>query len=400
MHLHKEKDEVFYLQSGKVLLEIEHESYTMMPGDYAHIPPGTKHRFTGLEDSEIMEFSTEHREEDSFRHELSGHAEPERYARQSALLQNFSQQNILVIGDIMLDAYTEGSVERISPEAPVPVLSSCTRRFVPGGAGNVAANICALGGSVRVLSVCGGDSAAQQLRDLCAAHHIAVHFVTDQSRRTTVKERIVDTRARQQIVRIDTEDTQPICEEIERQLLALLSAQQTVSSSGAILLSDYAKGVLTPRLFEHIYTLAERHEIPVLVDPKPHGSDYLSHLKRAAIVTPNTSEAQQLAGAGVDTPFLGQVVSQQVSGSVLWTRGAKGVDVCRQGETRFHADSVACDVVDVSGAGDTVVSVSALCLAAGASIEDTADMANRAAGVVVGKHGTATLTPEELDAVL
>ena len=398
LHSHKEKDEVFYIVSGKVRMEIGGKTYALLPGDFVHISPSTDHRFTGMEDSEIIEFSTHHEEEDSFRKEFSGHADPKRYARQSALLQAFKRQSILVIGDVMLDRYTAGEIHRISPEAPIPVVQVSREWDVLGGAGNSAHNIRALGGGVRLCGVTGKDPAGVAVRQLCKQSKIPVTFFTDAGRSTILKQRIVGGSG-QQVVRVDREQTDPLSPHLERSLLRKLPS--LVARATAVLISDYAKGTVTPRVIREAIRLGKKHGIPVVVDPKPRAGLSQNDFRGATCLTPNVQEARSLLGdpeASADT--LARALSRATGAAVCLTRGKDGLDVWSKGKLLTHCDSLAPAVVDVSGAGDTVAAVAALALAAGGSLTDAADMGNRAAGVVVQKQGTAVLTPAELDAVL
>jgi quercetin dioxygenase-like cupin family protein len=278
MHSHNKKDEVFYLQSGKVKMELKGTDHILNPGDIVHIPPQTPHRFTGLKDSEIFEFSTTHEEEDSYRTELSGHVEQERFDRQSALLKKFSKTSIIVIGDLMLDRYTYGSIDRISAEAPIPIVQTKGTKDLIGGAGNAAANICAIGARVRLIALCGKDLDGAIIKSLCKQKGIRTNLIFDPSRPTTLKHRITRNN-NQQIVRIDTEETKQISAVQEQKILALLRTHAV--SAHAILLSDYAKGVLTSKIFETAYALGKKHDIPVIVDPKPRGTSTLKHLQKA-----------------------------------------------------------------------------------------------------------------------
>ena len=397
LHKHQKKDEVFYLLSGLVQMEVGTETFTLRPGDFVHIPSGMYHRFTGLLESEIMEFSTNHQEDDSYRKEYSGHADPEHYERQSALLQRFASQSILVMGDVMLDRYTQGRIERISPEAPIPVVQVTGHHHMLGGAGNSARGARALGAEVRLIGVTGADGAADTIRMLVKECSIHGTLLRDRKRRTTVKDRIVSGDG-QQVLRIDTEDTVAVSGSLERRLI--VAATKAIEKSTAVLVSDYAKGVVTPQLLSVVCAAARRRKIPVVIDPKPHGISSLVNLTDATVITPNVGEARHLLGdLAVPEDEVGAKLSVQVKGDVLLTRGGNGLDLYRQGKKVVHRDALSPEVVDVSGAGDTVATVLTLCLAAGGSMEDAADIANRAASVVVRKRGTATVLPAELDAV-
>jgi D-beta-D-heptose 7-phosphate kinase/D-beta-D-heptose 1-phosphate adenosyltransferase len=397
LHAHGEKDEVFFLLSGRVLLEVGRERLTLEEGDVVHIRPGEYHRFTGLKDSVIVEFSTHHREADSFRRTASGHIEPERYERQSSLLRAFARQRILVVGDVMLDRYVFGSAERLSQEAPIPVIRVASTRDVLGGAANSAANIAALGAHVHLCGVIGDDSAGHRIAKLAASSGLNTSLITDNTRPTTEKERVV--AGQSQVVRVDREDRSILSSPIEKKLLAAI--RRGAKRATAILVSDYAKGLLTPRVLRTLIRIAHTKHIPLVLDPKPHSSYGLRDLRGVTVITPNLAEVRALVGyphGGVRT--VGTLATRAMKGHVLITRGADGLDLYVRNGLLFHADSLAPEVVDVSGAGDTVSGVVALCLAAGASMHDAADVANRAAAVVVTKQGTATLTLDELSSSL
>ncbi len=397
LHSHRQKDEVFYIAAGKVLMEVAGEEYTLEPGDFIHIRPGDDHRFTGLEDSEIIEFSTHHREDDSYRREFSGHAEPQRYERQKKLMDRFSALNILVIGEAMLDRYVQGRIDRISPEAPVPVVRMQKEWEVLGGAGNSAANLAALGARVSLISLTGKDDAAKRLTRLLKKQRIRATLLVDPQRLTILKERVVSHDG-QQIVRVDREEAVLLLSSLERQLTAAIEA--AASGVDAILVSDYAKGLLSVAILKRVIALGKKRKIPVVIDPKPRAGLTAEDLSGASLLTPNGEEARKLLGNHVGkADQMGPMLSGIV-GPVLLTRGADGIDLCKKGACVVHVDSLAPDVVDVSGAGDTVAAVATLVLAAGGSLEDAADMGNRAASVVVGKQGTATVNTDELERAL
>lgn len=398
LHKHKEKDEVFYLLMGSVRMEVGDDVFLMRPGDFVHIPAGVYHRFTGLLESEIMEFSTNHQEDDSYRKEKSGHADPKRYARQSALLKQCASQAILVVGDVMLDRYTEGAIERISPEAPVPIVLVSGHHCAVGGAGNSANGVCTLGGSTHLVSVVGKDANADALRILLKDSGVQVTLLQDVARRTTVKERIVS-GGYQQILRIDTEDTALLSSSMERKIIAV--AEKVLGTVTGVLLSDYAKGVLTQGLVGAMCSAAMRRKIPIVIDPKPCGVSSLAQLKEATAITPNVREARALLGdSTVPEAELGRALSKRVKGYVVLTRGESGIDLCYRGKGVKHYDALSPQVVDVSGAGDTVAAVITLVLAAGGSVTDAVDMGNRAASIAVQRRGVATVSPLELDSVL
>ncbi|MBU0458425.1 cupin domain-containing protein [Patescibacteria group bacterium] len=398
MHTHKEKDEVFYIQSGKVKLETGGEEFVLEPGDFIHIPPRTPHRFTGIEDSEIFEFSTNHQEDDSYRTEYSGHVDVERFGRQTEIVNSFKGRSILVVGDCMLDRYTQGSIDRISPEAPVPVVRAREVKEMLGGAGNAVANIKELGANVQIISVVGKDGPGQQIKTLLKDKGIKSTLLSESTRPTTVKHRIVSANM-QQIVRIDTEESHPISSGTEKRLI--MAMKEVAPSARAILLTDYAKGVLTSKVISTGYSLGKKNGIPVILDPKPNGIASLEDLKDASVVTPNMREARLLLGDYDSEPEkIGCKLSSDIRGTLVLTRGGDGMDVYKKGKLIIHFDSHSPDVVDVSGAGDTVAAVVTLCMACGSTVEDAADIGNRAASIVVRKSGAATLTVGELIDVL
>lgn len=393
LHKHEKKDEVFYLLSGLVKMEIADEAFTLKPGDFVHIPAGAYHRFTGLKDSEIMEFSTNHQEDDSYRKEFSGHVEGERFERQRAIVKNFAKAKVLVLGDAMLDTYVRGDVSRISPEAPIPVARYREKRHVPGGAANAAANVAGLGGNVTLLSVRGQDAAGKTLESLLKKHGVRSLLITDKTRATTEKQRIVAADAHQ-IVRIDYEDTHSLPLSTEKAVHSILKKE--IRKHDVLLLSDYAKGFFRPAFLRACISTARAARVPVILDPKPQDSDYLSVAKGVTVITPNRQEAKILAGREGDPASLASSIAKKLGSTVLCTLGGDGMLlVSAKGKAKAFP-ALTKGVIDVSGAGDTVAATVALSLGAGADVTDAADISNHAASVVVEKQGTATLTQEEL----
>ena len=389
MHSHKKKDEVFYLQSGKVLLEMDGKSYVMKPGDFVHVQTGLPHRFTGLADSEIMEFSTTHDEADSYRSELSGHVEQARYDRESTLISAFKNVSILVVGDVMLDSYVVGSVERVSPEAPIPVVRQKGLWSVPGGAANAALNAAQLGSKPTLIGIIGKDAQGILLQKELKKLRVSAKLFVDKSDRITTHKQRVIAGAGQQIVRVDSEDRTPLDTRAEKRILA--DVKKLLPKHDVLLLSDYAKGVLTPTVLATCVRMAAKYKIPVVLDPKPQDSEYLQGIKGLTVITPNRKEAQLLLGRTKKPAELTKHATY-----ALLTEGAEGMFLYRKGKASLHLSAHTHEVADVSGAGDTVATVVALALGAKGDIEDAVDLANRAAGIVVTKQGTATVTPEEL----
>ncbi len=310
------------------------------------------------------------------------------------LLESIPTRNILVVGDIILDEYLWGNVRGISPEGPVPVVEIRHQTYAPGGASNVAANIASLGGNVELVGVVGVDIQATKLLELLSQKpHISPHLFSCQDRPTTTKTRII--AHSQQMLRTDREERHPIPQETEDNILTCV--QNQLDTIHACILSDYAKGVLTENLLQSLISLCKQANIPVIVDPKGHR---YSRYRGATVVTPNTIEANLAAGN-----FEGDMTIEQVAdrlqgeigaGTLLITRGAEGMALFRQNASAIHIPAQARTVYDVTGAGDTVVAVLALLLSIGMDMEAAARMANYAAGIVVGKVGTACVELEEL----
>ena len=312
----------------------------------------------------------------------------------------FPGKRVLIVGDVMLDEYIWGEVRRISPEAPVPVVKTQRRTHRPGGAGNVAANIAALKGVPLLCGVVGQDAMASQLVQALAENAVSINdgLIPSPDRPTTVKSRIV--AQNQQMLRLDTETQQPISGHVEDAVLAW--CKQHIDRAAVCLLSDYAKGVLTGHVCQGIIRLARYHNLPAVVDPK--GQDYRKYAE-ATVVTPNVQEAAIAANYLTNAPFdLGhtaQYLLDQLAGArLLITQGAEGMSLYRHGQPRLHIPAKARNVYDVTGAGDTVVATLALALGAGATLDQAAHLANLAAGIVIGKFGTATVTCDELLAAM
>jgi rfaE bifunctional protein kinase chain/domain len=320
--------------------------------------------------------------------------------RAREILARFPQATILIVGDVMLDHFVVGRVNRISPEAPVPVVEHDRDDYRAGGAANVAHNVLALSGIAELVGVIGADDAAQRLTDELGARGIGSSgLVTDRSRPTTTKLRIVTDR-NQQVARVDyesDEDVAGIVEETIRHHIGRLAG-----AAGAILISDYLKGVVTRSVVGDIVTASRARGIPVLIDPKiPH----IDHYHGATLVTPNHHEAEIATHMRVRTDedaaraaavFRARAACEHV----LITRGERGMSLL-EGSQVAHFPSMAREVADVTGAGDTVIATLSLAVAAGASLGEAASLANHAAGIVVSRFGAATVSPPELvDAVV
>jgi rfaE bifunctional protein kinase chain/domain len=336
-------------------------------------------------------------------------------SRLKRLVARMRGRHIAVLGDLMLDRYLWGTVDRLSPEAPVPVVTFVGQRECLGGAGNVAANLQALGARVELFGVIGNDEPGGALRRCLKEQNILSSGVVSDARRvTTVKTRII--ARHQQIVRIDQERREPLHREAEERLIG--SLVRRLEKMDALVLSDYAKGVLRDQLADRVLTSANKRKVPVFIAPK-HSPLY-AH-RGARLIVCNRAEAGSFLGRPlVDEQAIGEAASQLLrhfgSKSMIITLGDQGMSVldeswpkplhisatnfeinyARVGQPGIDEGATGRQVFDVTGAGDTVLSVLALASAAGASLEDAALLANTAAGVVVGKLGTATLTPAEL----
>ena len=312
-----------------------------------------------------------------------------RRARDGASVQaKLSRARVLIVGDVMLDRYWFGDVGRISPEAPVPVVKIDRVEERPGGAANVARNAAALGAHVSLLSVVGRDEAGASLRKLLRRERISAQLHVDAALKTTVKLRVIGRR--QQLVRIDFETT-PGHEALASKLRDF---ERLLRSCDAVILSDYGKGGLT-----HIVKMIRMARVagkPVLVDPK--GDDY-SRYRGASLITPNRAEFREVAGGWKSEAELTRKANDMLRrlrlGALLLTRSEEGMTLYT-GDGRVHVPAQAREVYDVSGAGDTVIGTTAVMIASGAPLDEAVRVANRAAGVVVGKFGTAVVQPEEL----
>ena len=318
------------------------------------------------------------------------------------LVSRFAGRHVAVIGDVMLDHFLLGRVLRISPEAPVPVVHFDRDEFRVGGAANVAHNIVTLGGQASLVGVVGDDRAAADLaRELGAAGLPTAGLVADPARPTTSKVRVVTMR-HQQVARIDYERDDDIANETERTLIDRITA--SAASAHALVLSDYRKGVVTRGVIDASVAAARAHRVPLLVDPKvPRPERY----RGVTVITPNHHEAETMTLTSIrtvdDARLAARRLHDETGADVLITWGEHGMWVLDTagGKTIEEAlPAVAREVADVTGAGDTVIAVIALGLAAGARLAEAARVANAAAGLVVARFGPATLTRDELSAAL
>lgn len=313
----------------------------------------------------------------------------------SSILDNFHNTTVAVIGDVMLDRYWWGSVSRISPEAPVPVVKIERMTLAAGGAANVAANIAAYGANCILVGVVGDDDAASQIRQVLKECGISDQYlVTAAGRPSTVKTRLV--AHSQQVARIDQEDEMPCSEDVESEILDLIVL--AVSAANVVVLSDYAKGILSDRVISFAIECAKEAGVKVLVDPK--GKVYEKY-RGASLLTPNRREAAEAVNLDENASDLVQTAGIRLLESVdvdalLITEGSDGMSLFRKGEPSVHLPALARAVFDVTGAGDTVIATLATSLGSGADLESAAKLANIAAGLVVERSGTTTLTLAEL----
>jgi len=303
------------------------------------------------------------------------------------LLERFCERRILVVGDVMVDRYIWGIVDRISPEAPVQIVRVARESWAPGGAGNTACNVAALGGQATVVGIVGRDDAGKKLQAGLTDAGIAFRQLFD-DRRTTVKTRI---EARnQQILRIDREEVTPPSAETEAALVEVLRSE--AENFDAVIVSDYAKGVVTPDVMA---LLAELYPI-VTVDPTP---DHVDWYRGVSLITPNHVEASAAAGIPErDLDRIGRALVDRTGAGILITRGENGMMLFPASGDPIAVPTDAQEVIDAVGAGDTVISVATLALASGASFEQAVRLSNLAAGIVVAKVGTATVSPDEIRA--
>ena len=313
--------------------------------------------------------------------------------RIEALLRKMATTRIVVMGDAMLDVYLVGEVDRVSPEAPVPVVTVHASRQALGGAANVAANVAALGAECRLVAVVGTDARGEAVRTELGDERLSIDYlVTDGGRPTTSKTRVV---ARgQQMLRIDEEIEEPISARVMEQLGAAL--ERAMRDADALLIEDYNKGTLVPQVIERGMTLAKKRGVPTIVDPK--FKNFFAY-RGATIFKPNRRELEQAMGAALDLAHpdaLPDALGKLDVDNMLLTLGGEGMILVTKDHEITRIPTMAREVFDVSGAGDTVTAWVGTALAAGASVREAAHVANFAAGVEVAKSGVATVSPSEV----
>jgi len=309
------------------------------------------------------------------------------------ICSRFVQKKILVYGDVILDRYIFGQVDRISPEAPVPVVRVSSEELRLGGAGNVAANIDRLGAGAMLLGIIGNDGYTSEVRRIKKKGNLVI---SDPNNRTISKTRIISQR--QQIVRVDREGKIVLGTALMKQIR---DAIQTVQIDG-IIVSDYAKGTVNAEVMALLKNRSKASGIPIMVDPKP---PHFAFYHDVTGITPNLKEAEEMFGKAIDTDEEAALALQRIRRKyhtrfTLITRGGKGISAAAKGSRIFHLPAFSHEVFDVTGAGDTVVAVLTLALVSGASLREAVALANAAASIVVEKIGTSQVSLEELKARL
>ncbi len=309
-------------------------------------------------------------------------------------IDKFKDVKILVIGDVMLDVFLYGKVNRISPEAPVPVVEIIKETKMPGGAANVANNLKTLGVSVTIAGVIGDDEQGQILTDELTKSNVDCSLLLQDDRNTSVKTRIIGHH--QQMVRFDKESKKKLSENQTNRFCQML--EDKINEVDGIIISDYGKGMITEKLLNQLTTLCKKHNKILTVDPKIENF-YL--YKEVTCLTPNNKEASEATGINIeDEESLlkcgNSILNDLKSESLLITLGSKGMTLFSKDEEPCHINAVAKEVFDVTGAGDTVISVLTAALCAGANLREATILSNAAAGIVVAKVGTATVTTNEL----
>ena len=313
------------------------------------------------------------------------------------LVDLFTARRVLVVGDVILDHYIRGSVTRTSPEAPVPILNVESEEWLPGGAANVARNLVTLGAKVTLIGLVGEDDAAKKLTaQLKSLGGLTPAMIADGSRPTILKSRAV--AQGQQMIRLDRELTHPASAKVIESALA--QVQKHLPKVDGVIVSDYGKGFLTPEFLQQLIVVAKAAEKPVLVDPK--GRDYRRY-RGATLITPNAKEAAEATGVALVNDAAVAEAAKQLQATIggdaiVITRGAQGVSVFPKRGAGVHLPAKARQVFDVTGAGDTFISVLALAHFGGAKLAEAASLGNLAGGIVVGLAGVATVSPEQLRA--
>ena len=314
-----------------------------------------------------------------------------------SLVDRLSSAHVMVVGDVMLDEYVVGGISRISPEAPVPIIDVIERKYTPGGAANVAANIAALGAGASLIGLVAEDAPGGIIKQLLQESKVLLDgLVAPEDRHTICKTRLV--AGQQQIARVDQETKAPVLETDCQQMLGRVG--RLLPNADVCILSDYAKGVLTERVCQEVIRLAREKNTPVIVDPK--GRNYHKY-RGCSVITPNVKEAGLAAGFEIDSEEdlhrASEILLDFLPGTcVLITRGPQGMTLFREAHAPVTIPTIAKSVFDVVGAGDTAVAALAVAIGADFEMETAIRLANTAAGIAVGKHGTVTVGIDELTA--
>lgn len=321
-----------------------------------------------------------------------------RRERLERILERIAGIRVLVVGDVVLDEYIFGSVDRVSPEAPVPVVHVQEEKVALGGAANVARNIVALGGQVEIAAVVGDDAAGNRIAEMLEELGVDPSGLVVTSGRSTTRKTRVLARS-QQVVRLDREALDPPASAVGRRFAA--TVERALPGAQTVIVEDYGKGVLTPSMATKLMGRFRAAHIPVVVDPKATVAPY----RGAALLKPNLREAEAISGVSIRQPDdLARAVLRLRrkigGGDVIVTKGADGMTIFAGDKAGFDVPTVAREVFDVQGAGDTTIAALALSLRAGARLVEAAVIANAAAGVVVGKVGTATASIREIRKLL
>ena len=318
-----------------------------------------------------------------------------KYSTLANVVKKFKKKKIIVMGDLLLDQFIWGEVSRISPEAPVPVVWVKREGFMPGGACNVASNIARLGGEVSLVGVVGKDEKADILKDSLTKEGIMTDgIIADEKRPTILKTRVI--AHQQQVVRIDREDVNQVSDKYHKAIQNYL--KDNIRHADGVIIEDYGKGLITPSLLSMVVKEAKKHGKIIAVDPK---ESHFSYYKGVSVITPNHHEAAKAVGFSINSKETliraGEKLLKELKANViLLTLGENGMMVFEKNRPPRKIPTLAQEVFDVSGAGDTVVAVYTLCAAGGASPILAAHIANCAAGIVVGKVGVAIVEPKEL----
>ncbi|NQT06691.1 MAG: D-glycero-beta-D-manno-heptose-7-phosphate kinase [Candidatus Omnitrophica bacterium] len=316
-------------------------------------------------------------------------------SRLKKIISNFTDARIMIIGDLILDEFIWGSVDRISPEAPVPVVWVKKENFMPGGASNVANNIASFGGKAELVGIIGDDERGRTLkREMSKKGVVTDGFIVDKRRPTVLKTRVI--AHKQQVVRIDREETAPVSGATLSKVIK--HVEKKIKEIDILIIEDYGKGLITPELLKGIIPLAKRYKKPIAVDPK---EENFSLYKGVTLITPNSDEASKATGIKIENKKDIEAAGRKLLTALrckaaLITLGEKGMALFENGKRPVHIPTIAQEVYDVSGAGDTVIGTFCLSLASGANDTEAAYIANYAAGIVVGKVGIAVIDSNEL----